>query len=1077
MLGDSDSRDAITKIMQDGTVTVDGLGTANLLARVEERLFNRAWTEVKLSRYVVLHRLGRGAFGSVYAAYDPELDRKVAIKLLTPRTSEGSGDEGESTGRDRLLREAQALARFSHPNVVTVHDVGTYELDEQAPMVADARVPMRGVFIVMEFIDGHRLDDWLAAEPRSWGNIVARFIEAGRGLSAAHAKGIVHRDFKPANVLVDRLQRAKVVDFGLARSQTHGIEFEAPGASHTDESCERLRRDTLSKTLTQTGALLGTPLYMAPEQHRGTSAQAASDQFAFCVTLYQGLYGRYPYAGDDLDAIVRAKLQHDILPAPKGSYVPARFFDIIKKGLSPEPHQRFGSMEALMAALVRLPTTRRRAALAMVGLTCAAGLTAVAAAASRSSNRSDCEGFDSELEGVWDETMRSRVGSAFDGTGLPYATATWNSLEPELELYADAWLDSRQQLCEASRGRDRLPDELVGTRMLCLEQQRRKLGELMRLFTSADADILQAATVMVADLGSPASCLSDRAHSSEPLDEAERDELLELEEQLALAEALGRTLRTEEALSLAIEVQARAQRTDSERLQSRANLAVARAQAQTGEYTAARDAAKAALELAERLRDDDATFAATTTLLEIATDAGEYERAEVIAELSSSRLEAARVEPRTRATHLYTVGVLRIHQGRYEDATARLERARDIMAELYGAEHPLVGRVFNALGSARSKDARYDQALEAYRRAMDIFGSSLGDDHPEVGKVHNNIANVWLATGRFEQARAAFERAIAIWQTSLPAHHPMLATGYGNLALVYERQGRRGDALEYFDRALTIQQAVLGAEHPSTQSSLQGKATCLSVLGKPEQALELYERVLPAQRERLGADHPDTLETMSDIARTLLTMNRLEEASAMQKEALDAAEQRWGRDHSRLGRHLLTQAQIEEALGRVSHAQELRRRVLTLLSREQDETHPGILQSRLDLGTALLREGDHLEAIEQFEQALDGLAKDFGPEHGRLAWPLAQMGLARFELGDVERARANLERAIILMEGYEGPPLQPSSIRFALARVLVDTDAAQARPLAERARRDARALAPDDPLAAEIGQWMAEHGL
>src|SRR5690606_7185636 len=219
---------------------------------------------------------------------DEDLDRKVAIKLLR---GELSRDEH---GRTRMLREAQALARLSHPNVVQVHEVGQWTDHD---------------YVAMEYVDGRTLDRWLAAGPRSWREILDVMVQAGRGLEAAHAAGLVHRDFKPANLLVGRDGRARVLDFGLARaaserdskSSSKPIADIVETAEHSVFELSRSSDDlegataassAFDKLLTVTGAVLGTPAYMAPEQHLGQPADALSDQFSFCVVLYEALYGQ-----------------------------------------------------------------------------------------------------------------------------------------------------------------------------------------------------------------------------------------------------------------------------------------------------------------------------------------------------------------------------------------------------------------------------------------------------------------------------------------------------------------------------------------------------------------------------------------------------------------------------------------------------------------------------------------------------------------------------------------------------------------------------------------------------------------
>ncbi len=315
-----------------------------MYARVTERLFGGPSAPVKIGRYRVLERRGEGAMGVVYAAIDERLGRKLAIKLLHPHFA------GDPTGRARLLREAQAMARLRHENVVLIYDVGTHGADEEQ------------VFIAMELVEGCNLDDWLKQAPRSLGERLAVFVQAGRALAAAHRAGVLHRDFKPENVLVDAAARARVLDFGLARA----LASPAPGDPE----------DSLSEPLTRTGSILGTPAYMAPEQLRGDAVDARADQFSFCVALYEALYGERPFA-----AVARFEPLR-ISPVPRDSRVPAAVRRALLRGLAEDPAARFPDMDALLAALCP-PTGSRLRWIAGLLLVAGAGIGAWTAAALR----------------------------------------------------------------------------------------------------------------------------------------------------------------------------------------------------------------------------------------------------------------------------------------------------------------------------------------------------------------------------------------------------------------------------------------------------------------------------------------------------------------------------------------------------------------------------------------------------------------------------------------------------------------------------------------------------------------------
>jgi serine/threonine protein kinase len=281
-----------------------------------------------IGRYIILARLGAGGMGVVYTAYDPQLDRKVAVKLL--RTGGGIADD---EARQRLVREAQAMSQLAHPNVVAVYDVGTADTGE--------------VYVAMELVDGETLTSWLGHWDRSWREILDLFFQAGRGLSAAHARGLVHRDFKPDNVLVGTDGRVRVTDFGLARSLLDQVEEELRDMPRPD-------LEALRATLTATGTVLGTPRYMAPEQLRGADADARSDQFSFCVALFEALYGRHPLPGDSVIEMV----QHGAVAEapPEDTKVPAAIGRAIFRGLSSEPNRRFPTLAGLLVEATPPPT-------------------------------------------------------------------------------------------------------------------------------------------------------------------------------------------------------------------------------------------------------------------------------------------------------------------------------------------------------------------------------------------------------------------------------------------------------------------------------------------------------------------------------------------------------------------------------------------------------------------------------------------------------------------------------------------------------------------------------------------------
>ncbi len=274
----------------------------------------------RCGRFTILRRIGEGGMATVYAALDAELDRHIAIKLL-------HGD-GDADMRVRVQREAQALARVSHPNVVQIFEIGSYGAQ---------------VFVAMELIDGLTLSAWRRELPRSLAEIVAMYVQAGRGLVAAHSVGIIHRDFKADNVIVGRDQRARVVDFGLARIL---------GAAAAHEGHRKAADDSM--VLTQAGTIVGTPAYMSPEQHRSAAVDERSDQFNFCAALYEGIYGHRPFSGATLKEL-SAKVTAGVIELPRpDDKAPEGLYRALLQGLAPDPSQRWSSLATLLDRLESL---------------------------------------------------------------------------------------------------------------------------------------------------------------------------------------------------------------------------------------------------------------------------------------------------------------------------------------------------------------------------------------------------------------------------------------------------------------------------------------------------------------------------------------------------------------------------------------------------------------------------------------------------------------------------------------------------------------------------------------------------
>src|SRR4051812_22512551 len=495
-----------------------------------------------IGRYIVLAMVGRGGMGEVYAAYDPELDRKVAVKLL--RVKPGNGVT-LTEGRARTLREAQAIARLSHPNVVVAYDVGTFE-DK--------------VFIAMEYVEGNTVTYWLQVQQRSWRDIVKVFMDAGRGLAAAHEKGLIHRDFKTDNVMVSRDRHVRVMDFGLARqvqeksapapapaavagpastgSRSTGSGVVPPlpfriltagsGASNdgpptlvvtTDPSAPiplegRTSSGMFDARLTRTGALMGTPAYMAPEQFLGTPTDARSDQFSFCISLYEALYGERPFEGSTMSTLTANVVQGNVREAPAGSKIPLWVRKVLLRGLMPRAKDRWPSMEALLEALAKDPNVQRRKWLAAAGGVMLIGGMFLAGRALIGDQSQVCSGGPPKLAGIWDlqrpgepePARHAQIRNAFMATGKSYAPDVFATVNRTLTTYAQNWANMYRDACEATEVRREQSAEVLDLRMSCLTERLGGVKALTDVFTDASGEVVENAVTATNSLASLDRC-------------------------------------------------------------------------------------------------------------------------------------------------------------------------------------------------------------------------------------------------------------------------------------------------------------------------------------------------------------------------------------------------------------------------------------------------------------------------------------------------------------------------------------------------------------------------------------------
>ncbi|PRQ09227.1 serine/threonine-protein kinase [Enhygromyxa salina] len=819
----------------------------------------------RIGRFVVLSVLGAGAMGIVLAAYDPELDRKAALKLL-----KHAGKAHES--RERLRREAQALARLNHVNVVTVHDVGVHE---------------GRVFVAMEFVRGQTLREWISGDtPRPWPEVLRVFAAAGEGLAAAHEVGLIHRDFKPENVMLGDDGRVRVMDFGLARRGDEQT-FDEPGREHPSS-----RSDSFSLALTKTGTQVGTPAYMAPEQFEGKLAGAHSDQFEFCVALYEALYGRRPFVGDSYQDLARAVLRGELQPPPPTAKVPGWIAKVVTRGLAVDPAQRHPSMRALLDALARDPGQRyRRAGLGgamLVALASAVWLGGVLQRGEPPTDPKPCANMDVELRGVWDVTRRIEVDEAILATQLSYANQTSQRVTAGLDAYTSAWVAARVEACEATRAGTQ-SGELLDRKIACLDERLARVDALVAEVAAAEIAAVERATQAVMDLPSLAPCADAEALATgrrPPEDPAVAAQVDALETELHQIRAKISLANYDEAGSMVNALVEAATSLDYEPLLIQAWLEQGVVDDRLGHYeqalatlTRAYDAALGQQMLAE----------ATDAAIELTDVAGQSlkrlpdaERWAAVARALSELLGT----DSAWARYLLHVATLQKNLGRYAESLASIDEARVLTERTYGPEHIKVSLVLAQAGAVSLNAGEFERARELLEQALAILEPALGSAHPNVANTLANLGIVAFRTGDYVQAREKLEQARVIFERAMGPESFQVSRTLDSLGSAALLQGDYAQARAYYEQAQVLLVELVGPDHPQMAALIANLGEVARNEGAFERGLEQQLRAREIIAASVGLEHPSLILVQTEIGKDLLGLGRPAEAIPELERAL-----------------------------------------------------------------------------------------------------------------------------------------------------------------------------------------------
>ena len=797
-------------------------------------------------KYVIVRELGRGGMGVVYLARDARLDREVALKLSTAPSTAALA---------RADREARVLAKLSHPNVVVVYEVGE---------------DLGRLFVAMEYVDGGTARTWLADSPRTWRAIVALYAAAGDGLTAAHAVGIVHRDFKPDNILVGADGRPRVADFGLAL------------ASPDDRAAS-------------SGTIGGTPAYMAPEQRDATIAiDERADQFAFCVGLWEALYGTRPTEG----------------LAPPNRGVPSFVVEVLRRGLADAPAARWPTVAELVRGLRADPAVRRRRiALAGAGALVLGGAVTIAMVARRDAD--PCANVAAEFAGTWNPTRAAALHAAVHAAD---GDAAWPAITQRLDGYAASWIDADRAACRAPES-----TAMHDKRTACLHRARTRFGVVVDALASGKAGVAHAPQQLglLAELDGCANIDALARESDQPTDVAMRATIAELDKKLFELQSqltLDAPMRLADADALVAATTA----TGWSPIIASAEVLRGNIQSAVGDPKGARATLEAAAAVALGAGDDATAADAMVDLAWALARSGRFEeslrwdrlaaalnhrigdppsRGAHIADAEAMALEAGpnpatslpvRQRAAVLADRVFTSPIGRAYtrlnlavgyraSARYDDAERELRNGLAIVEGALGKDHPAITSFMLVEGEIAGLQGRLDDADAANLRGLALAEHWYSNDVPVIGQLLFVRSGVLQRRGKLDEALSVALRALAIAENHEPDSE---STGQleGNVGIIYALQNKLDDSTRHAERAQAILEGVWGKDNPMLVPVVTSRGWVARARGDLDGSMRFLEHAVALADG--GEDLNERVNTRIELSYTLVKAHRASRAAA-----------------------------------------------------------------------------------------------------------------------------------------------------------------------------------------------------